>query len=91
MILYVNEKNEIKDVNTTSDPSLIALEINDETNPFKDWSIAKICCFKATVDNGIVTSMSPYVDSELIEHIDRLGTEIADLRARIEKVEDYLR
>lgn len=87
MILYVNDKNEIKDVDTASDPSLIALEVNDETNPFKDWSIAKICCFKVTVSDGIVTSMSPYVDSELIEHINRLGSEIMELRARIEKLE----
>ena len=74
MILFVNEKNEIKDVNTTSDPSLIPLEVNDdEQNPFRDWNVAKICCYRATVSDGMVTMMTPYIDSRLIEHIDRLG------------------
>ena len=98
MILYVNERNEIKDVNTTSDPSLIALEINDETNPFKGWSIAKICCFKVMVsEDGQVTMMTPYIDSRLIEHIDQLGagtqvnaSDAADLRAAIEELYEML-
>ena len=34
MILYVNSKNEVKDVNTTSDTSLTALEVKEEFNPF---------------------------------------------------------
>ena len=67
---------------------MTVLQVDDETSPFKGWSIAKICCFKVTVsDNGEVTMMAPYVDSELIEHIDRLGSEIMELRARIEKLE----
>ena len=81
MILYVNERNEIKDVNETSDPSLISLEVNDDDfNPFKDWSIAKICCYKATVSDGIVTSMTPYIDSTIVEIVDRLGKQIDALR-----------
>ena len=98
MILYVNENNEIKDVNTTSDPSLIALEVNDETNPFKGWSIAKICCFKVAVsDEGNITMLTPYIDSRLIEHIDQLGagsqvnaSDTADLRAAIEELYEML-
>lgn len=97
MILYVNNKNEIKDVNTTSDPSLIALEVNDETNPFEGWSIAKICCYKVEVAEGAVIMMTPYVDSRLIEHIDQLGKEnninasdAADLRAAIEELYEML-
>ena len=97
MVLYVNENNEIKDVNTTSDPSLIALEINDETNPFKGWSIAKICCYQVNVENGVITMFTPYVDSRLIEHIDQLGKEsdmnasdAADLRAAIEELYEIL-
>ena len=97
MILYVNNKNEIKDVNTTSDPSLIALEINDETNPFEGWSTAKICCYMVNVAEGVVTMMTPYVDSRLIEHIDQLGKEnninasdAADLRAAIEELYEIL-
>ena len=97
MILYVNENNEIKDVNSTSDPSLIALEVNDKTNPFEGWSTAKICCYKVEVAEGIVTMMTPYVDSRLIEHIDQLGKEsdinasdAADLRAAIEELYEML-
>lgn len=75
MILYVNSKNEVKDVNITSDKSLTPLEINDNGvgNPFLNWSVAKICCHKVKVDNGIVTSYTPYVDIRIIEHIDKLG------------------
>ena len=97
MILYVNEKNEIKDVNETSNPSLIALEVNDETNPFEGWSIAKICCYQVSVSNGMVTMFTPYVDSRLIEHIDQLGKEsdlnasdAADLRAAVEELYEML-
>ena len=97
MILYVNENNEIKDVNTTSNPSLIPLEINDETNPFKGWSIAKICCYKVTVSDGEVTMLTPYIDTRLIEHIDQLGAEAqinasdaSDLRAAIEELYEML-
>ena len=71
MKIYVNEKNEIHEVNTCSDPSLIELEVTDGT--FDGWSEAKICCYKATVSEGNVTMMTPYVDSRLIEHIDQLG------------------
>ena len=84
MILYVNDKNEIKDVNTTSDPSLIALEVNDETNPFKDWSIAKICCYQVTVSEGMITSFAPYIDSTIIEIVDKLGKQIEELQQEVE-------
>lgn len=75
MKLFVNGKNEIKDVNTTTDTSLIEIDVVDdaEVNPFVGWSTAKICCYKVTVSNGMITSMTPYVDSRLIEHIDNLG------------------
>lgn len=72
MIIFVNEKNEIKDVNTTTDESLTPLEIT-EANPFEGWSVAKICCYKAEVNEGRVTMMTPYVDTRLIEHIDQLS------------------
>lgn len=73
MKLYVNAKNEIKDVNDSEDKSLTLLEVNDDNaNPFRNWSVAKICCYKVNVEDGVVTMMSPYVDSRLIEHIDKL-------------------
>ena len=75
MKIYVNNKNEIKDVGTTTDESLIEYVINDEMNPFENWSVAKICCHKAVVENGIVTDFSPYVSTILIDQLDRLGKE----------------
>lgn len=73
MKIYVNDKLEIKDVNTTNDNHLIEYEIDDENNPFTNWSVAKICCYKVTIVNNMVTSYTPYVDSRLVEHIDKLG------------------
>ena len=87
MKIYVNDKNEIKDVGTTTDESLIEYVINDDiNNPFSTWSVAKICCHKAVVENGIVTDFTPYVDSTLIEHIDRLGKENASTQAQLDYV-----
>ena len=54
MILYVNDRNEIKDVHSTKDNTLTEVVINDERNPFKDWSIAKICCYRVDVREGVV-------------------------------------
>lgn len=75
MIVFVNNKNEIKDVNTNSkqDETLTEVRIDDEGNPFNGWSDAKICCYKVNVSEGRVVMMTPYVDSRLIEHIDQLG------------------
>lgn len=73
MIIFTNDKNEIKDVGKTNLEGLTALEIDEADNPFKGWSSAKICCYKATVLFGKVTMMTPYVDSRIIEHIEQLG------------------
>lgn len=78
MIVFVNDKSEIHDVNTTEDVSLTPLYVdeNNPTFPFKGWSVAKICCYKVTVVEGVVTMYTPYVDSNLIEHIDQLGKQV---------------
>ena len=73
MKVYVDDEQKIRAVGSTNDESLIELVIDDETNPFKNWSEAKICCYKVTVSEGFVTMMTPYIDSRLIESIDRLG------------------
>ena len=73
MILYVNDRNEIKDVNSTNDKTLTKVFIKDEENPFENWSIAKICCYRVDVREGVVCMMTPYVNSLIIEHLDRLG------------------
>lgn len=72
MIVYVNKKNEIKDVNVTSDETLVAVEVPEDV--FYGWSVAKICCHKLTLENGQYTGFTPYVDTKIIEHIERLGT-----------------
>lgn len=77
MKVYVNERNEIHEVNTCSDPSLIELEVTD--GAFDGWTDAKICCYKVNVKDGNVTMMTPYVDSRLIEHIDQLGRQVEEV------------
>jgi len=76
MIIFENDAHEIHDVGTNSkaDPTLAAVEVTDGT--FDGWSKAKICCYKADVAGGNVISLTPYVDSTLIEHIDQLGREV---------------
>ena len=73
MKIFVNDRNEIKDVHSTKDNTLTEIIINDNENPFKDWSIAKICCYRVNVREGVVCMMTPYVNSLIIEHLDRLG------------------
>ena len=78
MIVFVDSESKIRAVDKTSDESLTPLYIKDETNPFKGWSKAKICCYKVTVTDGMVTMMTPYVDSRLIDQIDMMGHTIED-------------
>lgn len=98
MILYIDSEGKIKDVDTTEDTSLTAVELADEDNPFIGWSVALICCYCiATAEvpiypevepqegdeptpepetigvKTVVTMMTPYVDSRLLDHIDQLG------------------
>lgn len=73
MIVYVNDRYEIKDVNTTTDTTLIPIEI-PEGHPFANWSVAKICCFKLSLEDGQYRGFAPYVDTKIIEHIERLGS-----------------
>lgn len=75
MYLYVNERNEIKSVNTPIE-GLTGLYVDESIDffPFRGWSEAKICCYKVNVnDKGVVTMMTPYLDSRLLDHIDQLG------------------
>lgn len=78
MIVFVDSESRIKAVGKTSDESLKPLFIKDDTSPFKGWSKAKICCYKVEVSDGIVTMMTPYVDSRLIDEIDMMGHSIED-------------
>ena len=78
MILFVNDKQEIHDVNTTADKTLSPLYVKetDENKPLITWSVAKICCYKVTVSGGFITMYTPYVDSNIISHIDQLGNQV---------------
>ena len=73
MKVYVNDRNEIKDVHSTSNSSLLEVVIDDEGNPFEGWSIAKICCYHVDVRNGVVCAYEPYVNTEIVEQLDKLG------------------
>ncbi len=78
MIVFVDDESRIKAVNSTTDESLIPLYINDDpkSNPFIGWSRAKICCYKVAIEDGVVTMMTPWVDSRMIDSIDQMGKEI---------------
>lgn len=78
MIVFVDSESKIRAVDKTSDESLTPLFI-DETNaefPFKGWSKAKICCYKITFQDGVITMYTPYVDSRLLDQIDMMGHQI---------------
>lgn len=78
MILYVDSENKVRAVNSTTDYTLTPLYV-DETNgefPFKGWSTAKICCYMVNVSDGVVTMMTPYIDSRNLEMIDTMGHQI---------------
>lgn len=125
MIIFVNNKNEIKDVDFTEDQTLRAFEIIDgDLNPFTNWPVAKICCYRVglipetvteitgfeevkyideegnevteTVDvtetretgKYIISMMTPYVDSRIIEHIEQLGRQVETNTAGIMETQD---
>ena len=72
MILFVNDKGEIKDIESTEDKSLTRVEITG-SNPFEGWSDARIRCYRVEVRDGEVVMMTPYVSSTILDHIDYLG------------------
>lgn len=84
MKIFINSNGEIKDVGHTNDLSLNMVEVSDSM--FEGWSIAKICCYKVNVENGNVTMFTPYVDSRIIEHIDKLGKANASTQAQLDYV-----
>ena len=71
MLIFVNDRGEIHDVNTTTDPKLTPIEVTDGS--LDDMSEALICCYRVKVEDGVVTMRTPYVPSTVLESIDRLG------------------
>lgn len=78
MILYVDNENKVRAVNSTDDVKLTPLYVDEtaEMFPFKGFSIAKICCYKVTVVNAKITMWTPYIDSRNLEMIDNMGHQI---------------
>ena len=88
MFIFENDRNEIHDVDSTTDTSLHAVEVTDGT--FDNWSKARICCYVADVREGRVVTFYPYVNTIIVEQLDRLGkldeihsSDIADNREGI--------
>ena len=78
MIIFVNDRNEIKDVNVTNDQTLKAYEIADsDLNPFANWPVAKICCYKVGLTPETVTEV---VGTEDVTYTDLEGNEITEPR-----------
>ena len=71
MTIYINDRNEIHDVGSTTDPKLTPIEVTDGS--LDDMSEALICCYRVNVVDGVVTMRTPYVPSTVLESIDRLG------------------
>ena len=90
MKIYVDSNNCIHDVDSTENTTLKELVINDNDNPFAGWTVAKICCYRAFVEDGTVTSYSPYIPSSIVELIDRLAKENKALVDRANKTDAEL-
>lgn len=87
MILYINQKNEIKDVNTTEDSSLTPFEISEnDSNPFNEWIVDKICCYKVIIEDGKIKGIEPYVDSIIIDRIETLSKANSATQAQLDYV-----
>ena len=78
MILYVDNENKVRAVNSTDDAKLKPLYVDEtaEMFPFKGLSNLAICCYKVTVVNAEITMWSPYIDSRNLEMIDTMGHQI---------------
>lgn len=74
MTIFCDKDMCIRDVgvNSKQDPNLTAYEVSDDS--FQGWSYVKICCYKVSISDGVITSLTPYVDTKLIEQLERFGT-----------------
>ena len=77
MILFLNNKNEIKDVDVTRDETLTAYEIAATDNPFEGWAADKICCYRVGLTPEKVTEI---VGTEEVTYTDLEGNEVTETR-----------
>ena len=90
MKVYIDDAGCIHDVETTTNTTLTEVNIDDNNNPFDGWTAAKICCYKIQVSEGIVQGYAPYIPSSIVELIDRLAKENAELRTRANNTDKEL-
>lgn len=93
MKVFVNEEGKIKAIHVSDDASLQMYELDDTVDlfPFKGWSAGRILCYKInvapiTIDTEptgkyMVTMLTPYVDTRIIEKIEDLHKENGALRS----------
>lgn len=74
MTIYINDRNEIHDVGSTTDTTLTPVEVTDGS--FDGMSEALICCYKVNVVDGNVEMRTPYVPSSILESVQRLGKQV---------------
>ena len=74
MTIYINDRNEIHDVGSTTNPDLTPVEVTDGS--FDGMSEALICCYKVNVVDGNVKMRTPYVPSSILESVQRLGKQV---------------
>lgn len=93
MTIYVNENYEIKAVDETTDTSLTALPLVDDST-FNGWSTAKICCYKVGVtpvdDKYQITMITPYIFTNVIPKIEDIYTNMNTESARTADIENAL-
>ena len=81
MILYINNRGEIKDIDSTKSIRLNPVLVADNENPFLHWSKAKILCHRIELDeNGKIKKYMPYIDSNVVNQIDQLSKENESLK-----------
>jgi len=49
-----------------------------------------ICCYKVTVNDGVITMFTPYVDSQVVPHIDQLGKHVQTVTPYTETKTAYI-
>ena len=80
MVVYVNGRNEIKDVGTTTNESLTPIDLDGISHPFDDMSVDEICCYKVRINERGNAVVQPYIAKDLRDRIGRLGKENEELK-----------